>query len=177
MNKTICVNVDLCVGCGACVVACMDQNDIYPEKGQPAFRRIYQFEDGEFPNAIIRRLSISCMHCTHSPCMIGCPTKAITRDNRTGAVIVNQRLCIGCHTCALACPLGVPRYDEDGKMWKCDLCIERVEAGMEPACVRVCPVGALKFDYVNSAQGKREFEFAGNILNSVSMYGTGAGIK
>ena len=142
MDKTIYLDLELCVGCGACAVACMDQNDIYPEKGQPALRRIYRVEGGEFPDAGIQYISAACVHCEDSPCVIGCPTGAITKDDRTGAIVVNKTPCIGCHSCALACPFGVPRYDQDDKMQKCNLCIERVEAGLEPACVRVCPVRA-----------------------------------
>ena len=71
MDKTIYLDLELCVGCGACVVACMDQNDIYPEKGQPAFRRIYKVEGGEFPDASIQHLSAGCVHCEDSPCVIG----------------------------------------------------------------------------------------------------------
>jgi len=167
MNKAIYLNTDLCSGCGACAVACMDENDIYPEKGQPSLRRIYQIEEGEFPNASIQYVSASCMHCQDSPCVIGCPTGAMTRDDG-GAVAVNKELCIGCHSCALACPFGVPRYDQEGKMQKCDLCKERVEADLEPACVRVCPIGALKFDSVNKVQGEKEFRLAGSIVNAVS---------
>ena len=167
MNKTIYLDLELCVGCGACVVACMDQNDTYPEKGQPAFRRIYRVEGGEFPDAGIQYISAACVHCEDSPCVIGCPTGAVTRDDRTGAIVVNETLCIGCHSCALACPFGVPRYDQDDKMRKCDLCIERVEAGLEPACVRVCPTGALKFESVNKIQAAKESKFVGNIVNAV----------
>jgi anaerobic dimethyl sulfoxide reductase subunit B len=167
MEKTIYLDMGLCVGCGACAVACMDQNDTDLEKGQPAFRRIYKIEEGQFPNAAIRYLSAACMHCEDSPCVIGCPTGAITKDDRTGAVIVNKNLCIGCHSCALACPFGVPRYDHDERMQKCNLCAERVEAGLEPACVRVCPLGALKFESANKIQSVKESKFVGTIVNAV----------
>ena len=51
--------------------------------------------------------------------------------------------CIGCHSCAMACPFGAPSFNEEGKMVKCDGCIERLRRGLIPACVRVCPTGAL----------------------------------
>ena len=166
MEKAIYLDIDVCAGCGACVVACMDQNDIYPEKGQPALRRIYRIEEGRTPNANIRYVSAACMHCEDSPCVMGCPTGAITKDNRTGAVLVNRDLCIGCHSCALACPFGVPRYDSEEKMQKCRLCVERVEAGLQPACVRVCPTGALRFEPTNKVLGEKEARYASNIVNA-----------
>jgi Fe-S-cluster-containing dehydrogenase component len=144
----------------------MDQNDIYPEKGQPPLRRIYRIEGGEFPDASIQYISAACVHCEDSPCVIACPTGAITKDDRTGAIVVNNTLCIGCHSCALACPFGVPRYDQDDKLQKCTLCIERVEMGLEPACVRVCPMGALKFESANKVQELKESKFLSNIVNS-----------
>lgn len=162
MKKTIYLDKGLCVGCGACVVACMDQNDIYPEKGHPALRRIYSVEKEAFPNAGTRYVSASCRHCEDSPCAMGCPTGAITKDPKTKAVIVDRDLCIGCHSCAETCPFGVPRYDLEEKMQKCNLCTERVEAGLLPACVRICPMGALKFGDINTVMGEKEYQFAGN---------------
>jgi Fe-S-cluster-containing dehydrogenase component len=106
------------------------------------------------------------MHCEESACVVGCPTGAASKDEKTGAVRINKELCIGCHSCALACPFGVPRYDLDEKMQKCQLCAERVEAGLEPACVRVCPVGALKFESVNKVQEAKESRFVVNIVNA-----------
>jgi len=167
MEKTIYLDVDRCSGCGACVVACMDQNDIFPEKGQPAFRRIYQVEDGQYPDASIRYVSIACLHCEDSPCVIACPTGAIKKDKKTKAVIVNRDLCIGCHSCALACPFGVPRYDSEDKMQKCNLCAERVEFGLQPACVKVCPVQALRFEPINKIQDDKQLKFVVNTLSTV----------
>lgn len=170
MEKRIFLNLDLCVGCGACTVACMDQNDIFPEKSQPAWRRIYRIEEGAFPDAAIQYISASCMHCQDSPCSFACPTGAITRDMKTGAIQVKKELCIGCHSCALACPFGVPRYDLEEKMKKCNLCIDRVEAGLEPACVRVCPLGALKFESSNRVQTEKEYKFVSSMVGAVNFY-------
>jgi len=167
MNKSIYLDVKRCVGCGACVVACMDQNDIYPEKGQPTNRRIYQIEDSSTQNIEICYFSLACQHCEDSPCMMACPTGAICKDAATGSVAVNKSLCIGCHSCALACPFGVPMYDSEGKLQKCGLCSERVEVGLEPACVRVCPQGALIFDNINNVQALKETATANNIVRSI----------
>ncbi len=167
MEKTIYLDIERCVGCGACVIACMDQNDIYPEKGQIAFRTIYQLEDGHHPATEIFYMSVACMHCEDSPCITGCPTGAISRDAKTNAVVVNKDLCIGCHSCALACPFGVPRYDMDGKLQKCTMCTERVEAGLKPACVRVCPFDALKFEPINELQEDKQLKYVTNMVTGI----------
>lgn len=165
-EKALMLDPTLCVGCGACVVACMDQNDIQPET-VPPFRRIYQIEQGHWPQAFIQYMSMGCMHCEDSPCVVGCPTGAITRDVVTGSVMVNGNLCIGCHSCALACPFGVPRYDAEDKMHKCTRCHLRVAQGLEPACVRVCPFSALRFEDPNRAQGTKEYQQVLNLAEAV----------
>ena len=84
------------------------------------------------------------MHCEDAPCLLACPTGAIRREAGAQVVGVDAGLCIGCHSCSIACPFGVPRFGTDGKMQKCDLCNERLKCGLEPACVRVCPTRALR---------------------------------
>ncbi len=166
MENAIYLDIELCVGCGACAVACMDQNDIYPEKGQPAFRRIYAVEEGRYPDVQIHYISAACLHCEDSACLTACETGAITKCHETGAIKVDKDLCNGCHSCSTACPFGVPRYDLEEKMQKCNLCEERVEAGLKPACVKTCPMGALKFEAVNTTKEVKEVKFAGNIVNT-----------
>jgi len=145
MSHAFYLDLDRCTGCFACAVACMDQNDLEVSGPEPtAWRQVFALESGSGSQARIRYVSLACMHCEDAPCLLACPTGAIARDTATRAVTVNADLCIGCHSCSIACPFGVPRFGKDGRMQKCDLCSARLEAGLEPACVRACPTKALK---------------------------------
>lgn len=141
------LNVSRCSGCMACVVACMDQNDL-PENG-PGFRHVASIETGSYPSAEISFASISCFNCGNAPCVIVCPTGAIKRRSQDGIVQVNPDLCIGCRSCLTVCPFGAPGFLEGNKMSKCNSCLERVDHGLEPACVRICPTRALGFGPVD----------------------------
>lgn len=164
MEKAIYCNMDICTGCGACVTACMDENDVDLTAGEVANRRVHKKEHSTVDDFMMRFASVSCMHCDDSPCMVGCPTGAIYRDPNTNAVRVKRDLCIGCHSCALACPFGVPRYDGENKLIKCDLCTDRVNAGMLPACVRVCPIHALEFLSANELSEKKQGQYIGHAI-------------
>jgi len=129
-----------CSGCYACVVACQDQND-----SDIAFRRVVPCEQGHYEHALISFFSLACFHCGDAPCVMVCPTGALFRDENNGIVHLNRDICVGCHSCILACPFGAPHFSADGKMVKCDLCYMRINHGMAPACVRVCPTRALGF--------------------------------
>jgi anaerobic dimethyl sulfoxide reductase subunit B (iron-sulfur subunit) len=132
-----------CSGCMACMVACFDQNDM-PGYGS-TFRHVSRIETGAYPAASIQYVSLACMHCGEAPCIGVCPTKAISKGLQNGIVVVNRESCLGCHTCATVCPFGAPQFPEGTLMSKCDLCVARVESGLEPACVRTCPTRALGF--------------------------------
>jgi formate dehydrogenase iron-sulfur subunit len=86
-----------------------------------------------------------CKHCTHAACLDVCPTGALIRTE-FGTVVVQSDVCNGCGYCIPACPYGViDRREEDGRAWKCTMCYDRLEAGMEPACAKACPTDSIQF--------------------------------
>ena len=145
MKRVFVFNPDKCCACSACMMGCMDQNDIDLAAGESCFRKTYDNEvemaDG---STYCAYLSAACMHCVDAPCIAACPVGCLIKDQETGFTIYDNTNCIGCHSCAMACPFGVPSFNRMGKIQKCDGCIERQLHGMEPACTRVCPTGALK---------------------------------
>ena len=132
------LDMDRCCACGACAVACMDQNDIEITEEHP-LRKVFAME-GTNGHAYI---SMACMHCEDANCIVACPVGCLSKDER-GLTVYDSTSCIGCHSCAMACPFGAPTYNRFGKMQKCDGCAERLSHGLEPACVRTCSLGALK---------------------------------
>jgi anaerobic dimethyl sulfoxide reductase subunit B len=158
-------DVSRCSGCMACIVACQDQNDFVAEGA--AFRHVTRNEEGNYPSARISFFSLSCLHCGDAPCLMVCPTGAISKTDHGGQVIVNRDLCIGCHSCELACPFGAPKFAEDGKMAKCDFCSIRMEHGMKPACVRICTTQALDFGPLEKLTQQKTEKASKIILNAV----------
>lgn len=138
-----------CIACGACTVACMDQNDIDP-RVEKQFRHISLLEKFREGKVSYSSLSTACMHCADAPCVKACPTSCLHKDEETGLTLYDNSVCIGCHSCIMACPFDAPSFTPGGKMFKCDGCITRQENGLEPACVRVCPFDALKVEWVDT---------------------------
>ncbi len=88
---------------------------------------------------------MACNHCSDPPCVEQCPSAAITKDEHSGIVHINNKICIGCRYCSWVCPFGAPVYGiSEGVMKKCDMCSERIDDGFKPACESVCPTGALR---------------------------------
>ncbi|MEU7428500.1 4Fe-4S dicluster domain-containing protein [Streptomyces sp. NPDC040750] len=86
-----------------------------------------------------------CKHCTHAACLDVCPTGALFRTE-FGTVVVQQDVCNGCGYCVPACPYGViDQRKDDGRVWKCTLCYDRLGVGMEPACAKSCPTESIQF--------------------------------
>lgn len=139
MKKYLFFDPEKCSACGACALACMDQNDVDIPGGEQPFRHTFVLEKEQH----LSFYSVSCKHCDDAPCVMGCPSGCLTKDPDTGFTLYDTTNCIGCHSCAMACPYGVPTFGPDGKMRKCDACITRQAAGLLPACVKVCPTGAL----------------------------------
>jgi anaerobic dimethyl sulfoxide reductase subunit B (iron-sulfur subunit) len=159
MSKIFILDTEKCIGCSSCAIACMDQNDIEPYEGDIPFRVCFTVEQGSDKDSPFSYLTMACMHCEDAPCINSCPAGCLSKDMDTGFTVFDNNNCIGCHSCAMACPFAAPCFDKDGKMVKCDGCIDRVRAGLEPACVRVCPYDALqlvaKEDYEKEQKYKK----------------------
>ena len=141
-KKSFSLDLDRCVGCYTCVVACMDQNDTVVRDDDFMWRFVASVP-GERK---IQYFSIACLHCDDAPCVVSCPTGALSKNEELGFVMPDRTKCIGCHSCAMNCPYGAPKYDCDGKIEKCTGCDIRVKNGLLPACVRACPTRALKYE-------------------------------
>jgi formate dehydrogenase iron-sulfur subunit len=140
--------MEACVGCHSCEAACAEQNGL---PAGTAWRRVGEIEGGEFPHTRRLHLSMSCNHCLEPACLIGCPTEAYVKlDN--GVVAHQADECIGCQYCTWNCPYSVPVFQPDRRIvTKCDMCLPRLEAGLEPACVGACPTKAISVEKVNVA--------------------------
>ncbi|MEX2243374.1 MAG: 4Fe-4S dicluster domain-containing protein [Fimbriimonadaceae bacterium] len=134
------INQETCIGCHACTVACKAENDV-PVGG---FRTNVKYvESGKFPEVRRSFLVQRCNQCSDAPCVTICPVNALTK-RPDGIVDVDRDACIGCRACMQACPYDALYLNEDlGAVEKCHFCAHRIEKGLEPACVTVCPVGAI----------------------------------
>lgn len=105
--------------------------------------RPWRREVGQYPDTRLLVAFEHCRHCETAQCLLHCPSGAIER-RPAGQVVINDSACIGCRTCRDACPFDIPIYDnQTGKARKCIGCYDRVESGMQPACVVACPSRAL----------------------------------
>ena len=162
------IDLNVCVGCQACVTSCKSWNtsgsagslaDFRPYDEDPAgtfFNRVQTFEVGEFPNTETVHFPKSCLHCEDPPCVPVCPTGASYKRKEDGIVLVDYDKCIGCGYCAWACPYGVRELDEKRQeMTKCTLCVDRIYSDAlapedrRPACVMACPTSARLFGDVH----------------------------
>ncbi len=123
--------------------------------GAFSFRSVIRHEQGQYQDVNIGFFSIARFHCGDAPCIKICPTGALAQREEDGVVDLNRDLCIGCHSCLLACPFGTPRFSEDGLMAKCDLCHTRIDQGLEPACVHTCTTKALGYSTVGELSVKK----------------------
>ncbi|MEZ4899408.1 MAG: 4Fe-4S dicluster domain-containing protein [Saprospiraceae bacterium] len=129
-----------CIGCHACTTACKSEHQVPVGVNRTWVKQV---EKGTFPNT--RRLFsvMRCNHCTDAPCVEICPVEALF-FREDGIVDFNKNRCIGCKSCMQACPYDALYIDPDTHTAaKCNYCAHRVDIGLEPACVNVCPEHAI----------------------------------
>ena len=154
------IDISKCIGCKACQVACGEWNDIRDAVGHnvgvydnPADLSadtwtVMRFTEYEEQNGRLEWLirKDGCMHCADPGCLKACPAPGAIVQYSNGIVDFIEEHCIGCGSCVTGCPFNIPRISkQDNKAYKCTLCSDRVGVGLEPACVKTCPTGAITF--------------------------------
>jgi formate dehydrogenase iron-sulfur subunit len=153
------IDISKCIGCKACQSACMEWNDLRDMVGDTSgaydnprdltdkswtVMRFFEVEPNGRLEWLIRK--DGCMHCADPGCLKACPSPGAIVQYSNGIVDFHQENCIGCGYCITGCPFDVPRISKmDSKAYKCTLCSDRVSVGLEPACVKTCPTGAIVF--------------------------------
>jgi Fe-S-cluster-containing dehydrogenase component len=171
------IDLDTCVGCHACAVACKEWNaggiagpltDEDPYGKEPFgvwFNRVHSYEVEPLAAAAQQAMTVhfprSCLHCETPACVTVCPTGASYKRAEDGIVLVDEDKCIGCKLCSWACPYGAREYSAvEGVMKKCTLCVDRIynehldEIERQPACVQACPTRARHFGDLGDPESK-----------------------
>ncbi len=146
-------NADNCIACHACESACAEKNDT---PAHLAFRSVGYLEGGTFPSFARLNISMACNHCDDPVCLKGCPTLAYTKYAEYGAVLQDPDICFGCGYCTWVCPYNAPQLDPvAGHVSKCNMCVDRLEVGLKPACVSACLANALDFGVIETTPENR----------------------
>lgn len=161
------IDLKKCIGCHTCTLACKVENGTRPGI---FWNLVLDQEVGTYPSVRRQFIPRLCMHCEKALCVETCPTGA-SYKREDGIVLVDKTKCVGCKQCILACPYGaryfnknksgyfggslIPteeltyREHEFGVVEKCTLCVDKIEKGLDPVCVRACPLRARTFGDLN----------------------------
>ncbi len=163
------IDIKRCIGCHTCAIACKSGNnlpdDVWWNRVLTHGGKTMDTPHGEFPNLQMQYMTLSCQHCENPSCVKACPTGA-TYKREDGVVMQDYDKCIGCRMCIMACPYTVirtynekePEYyldfpvgdagvpvQQKGTVSKCTFCFHKLEKGLEPNCIEVCPAKARFF--------------------------------
>src|SRR3569832_1865009 len=154
------IDISKCIGCKVCLAACLVWNDLRDEIGTNVGLydnprdltdqswTVMRFSEVEVEQGRLEWLirKDGCMHCDDPGCLKACPSPGAIVQYANGIVDFHEEHCIGCGYCITGCPFNIPRISKkDSKAYKCTLCSDRVAVGLEPACIKTCPTGALVF--------------------------------
>jgi len=145
------VDHERCIGCHACSTACKSENQVPLSVNRTYVKYV---DVGVFPQARRVFQVTRCNQCADPPCVHACPTAAM-QQRGDGIVDFDKRICIGCKACIAACPYDAIFINpEDHSAEKCNFCAHRIDVGLEPACVVVCPVEAIVVGDLNDPRSR-----------------------
>lgn len=143
VRKALIVDTRNCVGCLACEIACKQEHDTAVG---PRCIKVHREDPVMVEGRLRLRYNVTyCLHCDNPPCQDACPNGAITRRD-DGIVLIDREVCIGCAACVDACPQGMIQFDTENNIaLKCDLCVNRTDRGLPPACAAACVSHCIHF--------------------------------
>ena len=150
MKHGMIIDLNRCVRCRTCYVVCKREHSIlaHPKDEEHPYEyyrfRYVEWEWGEYPEVKRAFVPIACMQCDDPVCVRFCPVDAISQRS-DGIIVIDKERCNGCGICAAVCPYGALYIGSNGKADGCDFCTERLDAGLLPACVEMCPSGVRIF--------------------------------
>jgi len=185
-RKGFLVDGSRCIGCRSCQVACKEWNKLKadkttnkgsfenpPDLTPDLYNRIKFIEQEKSGEISWLFFNERCLHCGDAGCMKVCPSPGALYRTKDGIVAFNKEKCISCKYCVSACPFNIPRYGEDEKVSKCNLCLDRVEGGLTPSCAKACPTGTLKYgnrnDLVATATAAKKTLYGVDDLNGLGI--------
>jgi formate dehydrogenase iron-sulfur subunit len=185
-------DVEACIDCGGCVVACKRTWDSKPDEQRISISTMLEgqegaeglnahsaqaMEQGQSPGETA--VPMQCYHCENAPCVSVCPTDSLFKQD-DGFVQVRDELCVGCQYCLSACPFGAPQFPESddgaaqitgtgGTMDKCTMCEERQDVGKGPACAEECATDAILVGDAEEISAELDRRESGTFFNDVAM--------
>ena len=152
-HYAIVVDLDRCIGCHGCEIACKNENNI--ALGEYWNKVVERGPFGEYPDLEMYFLPTMCQQCEDPVCVRVCPSGAVYKSKADGVVRIDTMKCIGCHSCNQECPYHANTFSEMRRaMDKCTLCAEARERGEDPACVKNCSGKALHYGDINDPESE-----------------------
>ena len=151
------IDLNRCIGCHTCTLACMMENDV--QLGSRIFVKTIggphmDTPEGRYPNVHMHYLPKICNQCMQPACLPACPTQAIYK-RKDGIVLIDKEKCDACKVCIEACPYEAPKFNPETCIIEmCTLCSHRIDKGLEPFCVACCPTKAIEFGDINDPNSK-----------------------
>ena len=151
------IDLERCVGCQTCRIACKAENNLDVGSGirvDTIGGAFMDVPEGTYPNLSMYFLPVPCMHCNEPQCMDACPEEAIYK-RPDGIVLVDEEKCTGCQLCMPACPYGALTYDDQRDLViKCSFCHHRIDQGLDPFCLVWCEDEAIFFGDLNDPESE-----------------------